>query len=467
MFNTVFGQGERWLDPPTPWIRPTAARKPRLAQSLKRAMMSARLMQRLPGFRDFYPEDCAFRNYIFETWRRTARSFGFVEYDGPTVEPIDLYKKKSGDEIKTQLFRFVDQGNRDICLRPEMTPTVARLIAARERDFKKPIKWFSIAPFFRFEKPQKGRVREFYQINCDIIGDDSASADAELIALAVEMNCALGLTQEDFYIRINNRNLWLDFLVCHGQPAERLSEFLAIIDKFEREERTVLETKLATFGFLTTDIETFIRTPASDLPGFENLFQELQWRGLLPFVHLDLTIVRGLDYYTGLVFEVFDRKRENRAIAGGGRYDNLIRTISDGAADLPAVGFAVGDLVLSNFLQELEHTRQQAAKAIKQQQLDLYVTIADESKRPEAIQLVSHLRRSGVFADYPLHPAKLGKQLQHAESLGAEYAAIVGQEWPQLKLKRLADRTEQSLHFNEIASFLRQTGISHVSNPSL
>ena len=137
-------------------------------------------MQRLPGFRDYYPEDCAFRNYLFENWRRVARSFGFQEYDGPTLEPTELYKKKSGEELKTQLFRFVDQGDRDVCMKPEMTPTLARLIAARERDFRKPIKWFSISPFFRFEKPQKGRLREFYQINCDIVGDDSPAADAEL-----------------------------------------------------------------------------------------------------------------------------------------------------------------------------------------------------------------------------------------------------------------------------------------------
>src|SRR6201987_6404380 len=168
-------------------------------------------MQRLPGFRDFYPEECSFRNYLFETWRKVAQSFGFSEYDGPTLEPTELYKKKSGEELKTQLFRFFDPGERDICLRPEMTPTLARLVAARERDFKKPIKWFSIASFFRFEKPQKGRLREFFQVKCDLIGDSSAAADAELIALAVAMFRVFGLTEKDFYVRVNNRSLWLDF----------------------------------------------------------------------------------------------------------------------------------------------------------------------------------------------------------------------------------------------------------------
>jgi len=172
-------------------------------------------MQRLPGFRDFYPEECALRNYVFDHWRRVARSFGFHEYDGPTLESIELYKKKSGEELKTQLFRFVDQGEREVCMRPEMTPTLARLVAARARDFRKPIKWFSISPFYRFEKPQKGRLREFYQINCDILGDDSPAADAELIGLAIALHRVFGLTPEDFYVRVNNRHLWAEFLVAH------------------------------------------------------------------------------------------------------------------------------------------------------------------------------------------------------------------------------------------------------------
>ena len=311
-------------------------------------------MQRLPGFRDYYPEDCAFRNYLFENWRRVASSFGFQEYDGPTLEPTELYKKKSGDELKTQLFRFVDQGDRDVCLKPEMTPTLARLVAARERDFRKPIKWFSISPFFRFEKPQKGRLREFYQINCDIIGDDSPAADAELIALAIALHQAFGLTEDDFFVRVNNRNLWAEFLTRHQQPIAQLPEFLSIIDKLERESEEVTTHKLQAFDLELDQVREFVATPAKSVPGFSDLFQELQWRGLENFVELDLTIVRGLDYYTGLVFEIFDRKKANRALAGGGRYDNLISVISDGATDLPAAGFAIGDVTFSNLLRELD-----------------------------------------------------------------------------------------------------------------
>jgi histidyl-tRNA synthetase len=398
-------------------------------------------MQRLPGFRDFYPEECALRNYLFENWRRIARSFGFREYDGPTLEPIDLYKKKSGEELKTQLFRFIDQGDREVCLRPEMTPTLARLVAARSRDYRKPIKWFSISSFFRFEKPQKGRLREFYQINCDIIGDASPAADAELIGLAVALHCAFGLTEDDFFVRINNRNLWVDFLTRRQRPIDRLSEFLSIIDKLEREKEEVSARRLESFQLDLAEVREFIRTPAGSVPGFGDLFRELQWRGLEKFVELDLTIVRGLDYYTGLVFEVFDRKKENRALGGGGRYDNLISAISEGEADLPAAGFAIGDVTFSNLLQELDHTRKRIEDALRAP-AGAFIVVADETRRPEAIELARTLRRSGLVADYCLEPMKVGRQFQQAEAIGAQYAVVIGQEWPQVRVKLLAARTE-------------------------
>jgi histidyl-tRNA synthetase len=413
-------------------------------------------MQRLPGFRDFYPEDCAFRNYIFETWRGVARSFGFQEYDGPTIEPTELYKKKSGDELKAQLFRFVDQGGRDVCLKPEMTPTLARLVAAREREFKKPIKWFSIAPFFRFEKPQKGRLREFYQINCDIIGDPSSAADAELIALAVALHQAFGLTQEDFFVRLNNRDLWADFLKNHHQPDERLPEFLAIIDKLEREDPDVTARKLGAFGITLDQVRDFLRTPAESIPGFGSLLQELKWRDLEPFVQLDLTIVRGLDYYTGWVFEVFDRKKENRALCGGGRYDHLIALISDGAVDLPATGFAIGDVTFGNLVREVDHSRARMEQALRSR-LKAFLVIADERFRAAALQLARTLRATGRTVDYSFHPAKVGKQFQLAESLGAEYALVIGQEWPKITVKNLANRTEEVISKDELPARISQS----------
>jgi histidyl-tRNA synthetase len=407
-------------------------------------------MQKLPGFRDFYPNECAFRNYIFGTWRRVARNYGFQEYDGPTLEPTDLYRKKSGEELKTQLFRFNDPGERDVCMRPEMTPTLARLVAARERDFRKPIKWFSIAPFFRFEKAQRGRLREFYQINCDLIGDASPAADAELLALTVALFRAFGLTQSDFYVRLNNRELWARFLADRGLPPERLSEFLAVIDKLERDEESTTAKKLGAFGLSLGELKEFLATPTDQLPGFEELFRELRLRELEPFIQVDLTIVRGLDYYTGLVFEVFDRSRQNRALAGGGRYDGLIKTISDGAIDLPAAGFAIGDVVLGNLIEEIDHARARLEAHRRAARLQAFVIVAAEERRAEALKLVEQLRSQGYATDYSLHPMKVGKQFQQAEASGAQYALVIGQEWPLLKLKRLADRVEETVSLPEL-----------------
>jgi histidyl-tRNA synthetase len=412
-------------------------------------------IQRLPGFRDFYPYEFAWRNYICEGWRKCARSFGFVEYDGPTLEATDLYRKKSGEELKTQLFRFFDPGERDICLRPEMTPTLARLVAARERDFKKPIKWFSIASFFRFEKPQKGRLREFFQVNCDLIGDSSAAADAELIALAVAMFRGFGLTENDFYVRVNNRRLWLDFIQKRDIPPERLTEFLAIIDKIEREEQSATARKLADFNVTWDEVQAFLQTPAEAIPGFEALAQELRWRGVAEMVKLDLTVVRGLDYYTGLVFEVFDRQRQNRALAGGGRYDNLINVISDGAVDLPAAGFAIGDVVLQNLLQELPHTRTKADNSLAMNRPRAFVIIADENRRPEGLRLVAALRENQIVTDFSLQPIKVGKQFQMAESVDAQFAVVVGQEWPQVKLKNLQQREETTVSIEVLINLLK------------
>ncbi len=410
-------------------------------------------MQRLPGFRDFYPEECAFRNYLFENWRRVARSFGFQEYDGPTLEPTELYKRKSGEELKTQLFRFVDQGDRDVCMRPEMTPTLARLVAARAREYRKPIKWFSISPFFRFEKPQKGRLREFYQINCDILGDDSPAADAELIGLAIALHRVFGLTGDDFFVRVNNRNLWAEFLIKHQQPVDRLSEFLAIVDKLEREKEEVTASKLQSFQLGLADLREFLETPAGSVPGFGDLFRELEWRGLEKYVELDLTIVRGLDYYTGLVFEIFDRKKQNRALAGGGRYDNLISAISEGETDLPAAGFAIGDVTFSNLLQELDHTRKRIDDALRTP-CGAFIVVADETRRPDAIGLAYALRQSGLIADYCLQPVKVARQFQQAEAAGAKYAVVIGREWPQVRVKLLAERTEEILLKDDLPGVL-------------
>jgi histidyl-tRNA synthetase len=288
------------------------------------------------------------------------------------------------------------------------------------------------------------------------MGDDSPGADAELIALAVALHRVFGLTADDFFVRVNNRSLWAEFLAKQDQPIARLPEFLSIIDKLERDSAEVTAQKLKAFGLELNQIREFLATPAESVPGFGALFQELRWRGLEKFVELDLTIVRGLDYYTGLVFEIFDRKKENRSLAGGGRYDNLVSVISDGAIDLPAAGFAIGDVTFGDLLRELEHTRRRIEDGLGTG-LNAFIVVADESRRPDAIQLASSLRQSGITVDYWFQPAKVGRQFQQAEALRAIYAVVVGQEWPQVRVKRLADRSEELISIGELPALLGKT----------
>ena len=396
-------------------------------------------MQPLPGFRDFLPADCAVRNYIFSEWREVTRGYGFVEWDGPVLEPTELYRKKSGDEIVRQLFNFTDKGEREVALRPELTPTLARVVAAHEREFKKPLKWFSIGQFFRYEKQQRGRLREHYQLNCDIIGEDDFSADVELIALAIDILRSFGLTEKDFVVRISDREFWTDFLRQQGLAGERWEEVLQTIDKSEREPR---EKTIEKLGQLADPVLSVLEGGARS-EKLDRLVDGLGARDLAQFVDIDVRIVRGLAYYTGTVFEVFDRQGKLRAVAGGGRYDNLIGQLSDGAVSMPALGFAMGDVVLGELIKDRAAAREQMDNAISADgRLDIYLVVAKEERRPDALAQLQQLRDRGFRVDYPLTPVKVGKQFQSAEDLGARVAILYGDEWPQVKVKNLATREE-------------------------
>lgn len=414
-------------------------------------------MQLLPGFRDFYPEECARRNYIIATWREVARRYGFVEFDGPMLEPVELYLKKSGGELVGQLFDFEDKGGRHVTLRPEMTPTLARMVVARERDFKKPIKWFCAPQFFRYEKQQKGRLREFGQLNCDLIGESSVAADAEMVALSIDMLRAFGLDHHDFVVRVSDRDAWKAFLDAHGSfDAAQLSDFLQIVDKIERDRPEETVAKLQPFGIALEEVRAFIANPGTHFERFNALAAELDARGLKGFYQLDPTIVRGLAYYTGLVFEVFDRKKTLRAVAGGGRYDNLLNVMSDGKCTLPAIGFGMGDVVLGELIAATPAAAEKMKAWIaRRHAADVYVVIAAEARRTDALGLVQALRGRGFRVDYPLSPAKVGKQFQAAEQAGARYAVVIGEEWPQVKLKTLATREETLVELKELPERLR------------
>ena len=405
-------------------------------------------MQSLPGFRDFAPNDCAVRNYIFDRWREVARRYGFVEYDGPLLEELELYKKKSGDEIVKQLYEFTDKGGRTVALRPEMTPTLARIIAARHREFKKPIKWFCLPQMFRYERPQRGRLREHYQFNADIIGEKSLEAEVELIALCVDLLRVFGFTAKEVVVRISDREFWIDFLRGQNVPEEKWEEILQTIDKSEREPREKTKDRL---GSLAEPVFKLLDGEGKS-EKLEQLLAALRARGLAEFVQIDFGIVRGLAYYSGVVFEAFDRGGKLRALAGGGRYDKLIELLSDGAASLPALGFAMGDVVLAELINESPVAKAKMDEVIVgQQKLDVYIVIAKEERRVNALAQIQELRDAGYRVDYPLAAEKVGKQFQTAEQLGARMAVLFGDEWPQLKIKDLASGEQILIAHEELS----------------
>ncbi len=406
-------------------------------------------MQALPGFRDFLPENCAARNYIFAKWREVARSYGFIEWDGPILEPTELYKKKSGAEIVDQLFNFADKGEREVAMRPELTPTLARVIAAHEREFKKPLKWFSIGRFFRHEKQQRGRLREHFQLNCDIVGENALAADIELLALCIDLLRAFGFTEKDVVVRISDREFWTDFLRGKNVPSDRWDELLQVIDKSGRES---LENTRAKLGELADPVFAIL-SDGGKSEKLERLVNGLRGRGLADFIDVDVRIVRGLAYYTGIVFEVFDRAGKLRAIAGGGRYDNLIAQLSDSAVSMPALGFAMGDVVLGELMNETARAREKMQQAIAaEQKIDIYIVIAKEERRADALAQIQELRDRGYRVDYALTTEKVAKQFQTAEQLGARLAILFGDEWPQVKMKDMASGEQQLISSKDLVS---------------
>ncbi|HMC57059.1 MAG TPA: histidine--tRNA ligase [Gemmatimonadaceae bacterium] len=410
----------------------------------------------LPGFRDFYPEEFAARAYILQTWRDVARRFGFVEYDGPPLEPLELYTKKSGDEIVGQLYNFRDKGEREIALRPEMTPSFARMVGARANALRKPIRWFSIPQLFRYERQQKGRLREHFQLNVDIVGETSVSADAELVAVAVECMRGFGLGPGDVRARASDRRLLIAILQALDVSDEHAPDVFAVVDKLDRQPADISRDKLTAAGLGDRAVETVLGlqrldTPdaiakafpdsnavgerAAELTAYLDCCDAL---GVREFVDLDLTIVRGLAYYTGIVFELFDAKDEFRAICGGGRYDTLLASLS--GVDLPALGFGMGDVVLGELL------RSRGQMPLATPGMDYWVAFEEQSQLAEAMRIATTLRRSGASVEYSLRPMQLGKQLQTATKAGALAAVILRRDGSVVQ-KDLATGAEEPFTF--------------------
>ncbi|HMU61951.1 MAG TPA: histidine--tRNA ligase [Gemmatimonadales bacterium] len=426
--------------------------------------------QSLPGFREFFPDDLTARTHLFEAWRRVAARYGFDEYDGPPLEPQELYTEKSGPEIVGQLYNFVDKGGREVALRPEMTPTLARMVASRANGLRKPIRWFSIAQMFRYERQQRGRLREHYQLNCDLIGEAGPLGDAEMIALLIDVARELMLDAKAVRVRLSDRRVLSALLGSAGVTEAQLPLAYAAIDKRERMDEAALLAMLqgAGTGGLTAQVARRVldlsalrdldevAAVLSRVPGgpaalvpLRRTLGALEAMGLREFVDIDLTIVRGLAYYTGTVFELFDAGRSLRAIAGGGRYDELLGRL--GGVDLPAVGFAMGDVVIGELLKE--RGLQPAAAAT----IEVFIAGVTEEDLPHVLALAHDCRDAGLRTEYALTAQAVGKQLKLADARKARIAVLIGPDdraRNEVQLKDLIAKEQRSVSRTEAVAAL-------------
>ncbi len=395
----------------------------------------------LPGFRDFYPEEMATRRWIERAWHDASRAAGFEEIDGPVLESLDLFTAKSGEGIAKQLYVFEDKGGRPVALRPEMTPTLARMVAARAGGLPKPIKWYCVPQFFRYERPQRGRTREFLQWNVDVIGAAEPAADAEVIAVAVQALRALGLGPDDVRVRVNDRRFVRRMLESIDIGPDLEPEVLALIDRMERDSKAPERLAECVGAERAATIAGWCeQAPADRAEEIAPVLDACEDFQIGEFVTADFRIVRGLAYYTGCVWEIFDRAQTLRSIAGGGRYDELIAAL--GGPALPALGFGMGDVVLGELLRERKLVPPPPPRA------EVFVVAIGAEMLGPARRVLAALRDRGVAADSPYAALRVGKALRAADAAGASRAVLVGpDEWAegQVRVKDLATGEERSV----------------------
>ena len=419
----------------------------------------------LPGFRDFYPADVALLHHIFAAWRTVSARYGFEEYDGPPLAPLDLYTRKSGEEIVEQLYHFDDKGGRSVALRPEMTPTLARMVAAKASDFKKPIRWYSIPHLFRYERQQRGRLREHFQLNMDLIGEPGPLADAEVIAAAIDIMRELGLGADAVRVRLSDRQMIRALLLAAGIDESQLAVAYTTIDKIEREDRGKAAERLKTAGVTGSAVDRVfdigsIRGLEDALAALGNVrggeevganiaacHAALCRMGLGDFLEVDLSIVRGLAYYTGIVYELFDANRSLRAICGGGRYDGLLEAL--GGVDLPATGFGMGDVVIAELLRDHSIAPDAGGR------LDAFLVAVTTADVPEVLRLSHALRDRGVRVEYALKAQAVAKQLKIASARQAKTAVIIGpdeREAGEVMLRNLSTGAEERIAVDKLVT---------------
>jgi len=418
------------------------------------------------GTRDFYPPEMAVRNWIIDGWKKVSTRNGFEEYDGPIFELLKMYQIKSGDEIVEQLFSLRDRGGRDLALRPEITPTLARMVNQRINALPKPIKWFSVPRLFRAERPQKGRLREFFQWNVDIIGEDSPLADAEVIFTTVDYLRKIGLTSKDIKAKISSRKLLADYLISLGIPEDKLESIYVILDKKDKLPTDTFEKILAEkipdkstikniLDFMSVDsipqLKDFVEEGSAAFLNIKCVLDNLDMMGVGDFCIYDPSIVRGLAYYTGMVFEVHDVAGELRAICGGGRYDNLLRDF--GGPPISATGMGMGDAVLGILLEEKELLQKQLPRRI----LDFFLACVDEEYKGATVKLTMKLRSAGFAANFSYKITKLGKQLKQASERNAAKCIIIGDEFKDNKLtvKDMATGQQELVDYDKFLSDIK------------
>ena len=412
------------------------------------------------GTRDFYPERMALRTWLYDKVREVSEAFGYQEFEAPILERLDLYAAKSGEElVKKQSYEFTDKGGEKLVLRPELTPSLARMISQRQRQLTYPLRWWSYGPFWRYEAPQKGRTREFFQWNIDLIGVDTPEADAEMVAIVTVLFKSLGLSPEEAVVLVNDRRITNKELEKLGIPPKLKQEALSWIDRRDKMKSAAWVAYGQESGFTTSQIEgvkAFLSLADlwQESESLKRVFAVLEAMGLQDYVRYDPGIIRGLPYYTGIVFEAFDvRGSLRRAILGGGRYNNLMEAV--GGEPMPAVGFAMGDLVIRLILEELG----KLPKNLGTSPADILITNFDEISFLPSLTLASELRQAGLkVATYP-ELAKLGKQFKYADRIGTRLAAVLGPDeitYGQVTIKNLETREQVTLPREDIADFIKQ-----------
>ena len=418
------------------------------------------MTQGVRGTRDFYPEDMRLRNWLFDNFINASLLHGFEEYDAPVLEYEELYTRKQGEEITQQLYSFQDKGNRKVALRPEMTPSLARMVMARAGGLPMPIKWFSIPQCWRYERTQRGRGREHYQWNVDIWGTTEISADAELISVLVTFFEGIGLTAKDIVIRVSSRKVLEEVLGSLGLEGDIFAQTCIIVDKMDKLSSDVIEDQLSDLGHDSKVVATIqtvlgikdmnslqkaLKDESVAVSELNLLFDAIDSYGISEWVEFDASIVRGLAYYTGAVFEAHDRTGEFRAICGGGRYDKLLSTL--GGKDLPATGFGFGDMVITELLTEKNLIPELVSD------IDDIVIPLNSDLRNAAVMVAASLRNSGRTVDLVLEDKKMKWAFKHAERIGAARLVLLApDEWSRkmVKIKDLDTGEESEISLNDI-----------------